>query len=124
MSENNKQDNPEAAKINSPDIKAKPTTEQSGAGPEGKPSASYGAGKIFGSKEEAILAFEFGDVDLRAKIKVRITKTSVSSVEPYEETKKIKSSELQTSDFEFLETSVGRILFNESLPANFPFQNQ
>jgi len=62
-----------------------------------------GAGKIFGSKEEAILVSEFGDIDLRAKIKVRIS---------------------AQASREFLETSVGRILFNETLPANFPFQNQ
>ena len=70
-----------------------------GAGPEGKPSASYGAGEIFGSKEEAILAFEFGNINLRAKIKVRM-------------------------DGKFVETSLGRILFNETLPKDFPFQNQ
>jgi len=59
-----------------------------------------GEGKIFESPNGAIIAFEFGDVDLRAKIKVRISKS------------------------EFIETSVGRILFNQALPKDFPFQNQ
>jgi DNA-directed RNA polymerase subunit beta' len=77
--------------------------EAKGAGPEGK-QASYGVNKIFGSKEEAILASEFGNIDLRAKIKVRVSNKVLEG--------------------EFVETSVGRILFNESLPANFPFQNQ
>jgi len=58
-----------------------------------------GEGKILGSAEEAILTYEFGEVDLRAKIKVRLKNN-------------------------FIETSVGRILFNESLPNDFPFQNQ
>jgi len=62
-----------------------------------------GEGKIFGSPEEAILTSEFGNIDLRAKIKVRVSN-------------KVSGG--------FVETSVGRILFNESLPANFPFQNQ
>jgi DNA-directed RNA polymerase subunit beta' len=75
-----------------------------------------GEGKVFGSPEEAILANELGNIDLKAKIKVRSKK--------YEETKKRKSSASQTSDFGFLETSVGRVLFNESLPENFPFQNE
>ncbi len=61
-----------------------------------------GEGKIFGSQDEAILASEFGEVDLKAKIKVR----------------------LQAKSNEFLETSGGRILFNEALPKDFPFQNQ
>ena len=60
-----------------------------------------GEGKIFGSPEEAILAYEFGEVDLRAKIQIR----PISSIGP-------------------IETSVGRILFNQALPEDFPFQNE
>ncbi len=58
-----------------------------------------GEGKVFGSPEEAIMAYELGNVDLRAKIKIRFKN-------------------------EFIETSVGRVLFNEALPENFPFQNE
>ena len=58
-----------------------------------------GEGKIFGEKEEAILAFELGKVNLRAKIKVKI-------------------------NGELIETSVGRIIFNSVFPEDFPFQNQ
>lgn len=58
-----------------------------------------GEGKIFGSPQEAILAYEFGQVDLKAKIKVKIGGN-------------------------FIETSVGRIIFNQTLPSDFPFQNQ
>ena len=59
-----------------------------------------GEGKIFSDFQEALLAHEFGDVDLRAKIKV-----------------KMPSGEI-------LETSVGRIIFNNVLPEDFPFQNE
>ncbi len=58
-----------------------------------------GEGKIFSCPEEAILAYESGSVDIKAKIKVKIKEN-------------------------FVETSVGRILFNQSLPEGFPFQNQ
>jgi len=58
-----------------------------------------GEGKVFSSPEEAVLAYELKHVDLRAKIKVRINDT-------------------------FIETSVGRILFNQALPEDFPFQNK
>lgn len=58
-----------------------------------------GEGKVFGSPEEAIMAYELGNVGLRAKIKIRFKN-------------------------EFIETSVGRVLFNETLPENFPFQNE
>ena len=58
-----------------------------------------GEGKIFGSGEEVILANQFDEVDLHAKIKVRINK-------------------------EIIETSVGRILVNQTLPENFEFVNK
>jgi DNA-directed RNA polymerase subunit beta' len=58
-----------------------------------------GEGKVFASPEEAILAFELGEVDLKAKIKAKI-------------------------DGNLIETSVGRIIFNKALPQGFPFQNK
>ena len=61
-----------------------------------------GAGKTFGSANEAILAYDFNEVDLRAKIKVRFAK----------------------SGGEFMETSVGRILFNKILPKEVPYINE
>jgi len=63
-----------------------------------KPGAS-GEGKIFSSKNEAILASDTEAIDLRAKIKIKTGK-------------------------EFLETSVGRVLFNNTLPDGFSFQNE
>ncbi|MDO8663254.1 MAG: DNA-directed RNA polymerase subunit beta' [Candidatus Wildermuthbacteria bacterium] len=64
-----------------------------------------GEGKFFGSAQEAIMTYEFGELDPKAKIKVRNPKAS-------------------TKTSEFVETCVGRILFNQALPADFPFQNQ
>ncbi len=66
-----------------------------------------GEGKIFGSPEEAILAYDFGDIDMRAKIKLRVN-----------------PSKPETQATGELETSVGRILFNQALPTDFPFQNK
>lgn len=58
-----------------------------------------GEGKIFSNPEETILAYEFGDIDLRARIRVRMRAS-------------------------LTETSVGRILFNETLPEDYPFVNE
>ena len=63
-----------------------------------KPEA-LGDGKIFGSKNEAILASDTEVVDLRAKIKVRTKE-------------------------QLVETTVGKILFNNCLPKDYPFQNE
>ena len=80
-----------------------------------------GEGKIFGNFQEAILAYEFGQIDLRAKIKCR----NVRKLEGWNEhsnkgQKPIQQSNTQT----FIETSVGRIIFNQTLPEDFPFINE
>ena len=67
-----------------------------------KPGAK-GEGKIFGSAEEAHLAHEFKEVDMKAAIKIPNPKSQTN---------------------EFIETSVGRLTFNEALPEDFPFQNK
>ncbi|MEK9183734.1 MAG: DNA-directed RNA polymerase subunit beta' [Patescibacteria group bacterium] len=54
-----------------------------------------GAGKVFGSKDEVFLAYEHGVVDLNAVIKLRN-----------------------------LETTTGRLIFNDVLPSDFEFVNQ
>ncbi len=61
-----------------------------------------GEGSIFGSFEEAKLAYNLGAIDFRAEIEVR---------EPGGSGQRIK-------------TSVGRILFNEVLPPKFGFLNK
>ena len=66
-----------------------------------------GAGKIFGSQEEAIQANQFGAVSLRAPIKI------INNGEP----------KLAAFTDRLIETSVGRILFNQTLPAELPFVN-
>lgn len=61
-----------------------------------------GDGKIFASSEEVALAYDLGVVDLHAKIKVQFTKG--------------KKREL-------IDTTVGRVLFNEIFPEEMRFVN-
>ncbi len=63
-----------------------------------------GEGMIFGDEKEAILAYDQGVVDLQALIKVRI-------------------ADLE-GNREIIETTVGRIIFNEILPPELRFVNQ
>jgi len=65
-----------------------------------------GENKAFGSKNEAILAYQEGFVNLRAKIKVRLKPNFVDGKE------------------KIVETSVGRILFNNILPDEMRFRNE
>lgn len=66
-----------------------------------------GEGKIFPTPNSAILAYDYGEVDLRALIKVRATNTP--RYEHLDET--------------IFETTVGRLLFNSVFPKDYPFQN-
>jgi len=61
-----------------------------------------GEGAIFGSFEEAKLAYELGHIDLRAEIEVR----------------------KQQENGQRIKTSVGRIIFNDVLPAELGFYNE
>ena len=66
---------------------------------------AYGEGKYFKSKNEAILAYENGAVTLHSKIKVRVSRTMADGTE-------------MTG---VIETTVGRILFNEIIPQDLGF---
>lgn len=66
-----------------------------------------GEGKYFESPESAIMAHNFGDIDFRARVKIMLPET-----EKYSKEERI------------VDTSVGRIIFNESLPADYPFLNK
>ncbi|OGN11641.1 MAG: DNA-directed RNA polymerase subunit beta' [Candidatus Yanofskybacteria bacterium RIFCSPHIGHO2_02_FULL_43_15c] len=68
-----------------------------------------GEGKLFSSEEEALLAYENDFVNLRAKIKVRVNRPL---------------GEEEKSEHGFIETTVGRIIFNQHLPESFPFVNK
>jgi len=63
-----------------------------------------GEGKVFSSPEEAIMAYDNGYVSLQARIKVRITK----------EIDGVKKSKI-------VQTTVGKILFNQAVPQNLGF---
>ena len=61
-----------------------------------------GEGKVFSDTKEVLVAYEFGNIDLNAKIKCPIPEKGLKGL---------------------VETTVGRIIFNQALPENYPFQN-
>ena len=69
----------------------------------GLTEGAKGEGKYFSTEEEVIIAESLGHISLRAKVRVLLTN---------EEGKK-----------ELVETSCGRVLFNEALPKSYPFVN-
>ncbi len=57
-----------------------------------------GEGKVFGTPEEAIFAFDCGEVEIHSRVKLRMKKKK-------------------------LETTMGRIILNDALPDDYPFVN-
>ena len=62
---------------------------------------AMGEGKIFSRPDEVVLAYESNVVDLHAKIKVRLSQ-----------------------DGELIDTTVGRVIFNEAIPEELRFINE
>ena len=59
-----------------------------------------GEGRAFGSIAEGLMAFDQGSLTMQAKIKIRLTKNGETAI---------------------METTLGRAIFNEILPAEHPF---
>lgn len=73
-------------------------------------AGAKGEGRIFTGIEEALLAYQQGDIELQAEIFARLRKESF----PEELRDDI-------ADFVLVKTSVGRMIFNEELPANLRY---
>ncbi|AEG43438.1 DNA-directed RNA polymerase subunit beta' [Isoptericola variabilis] len=77
-----------------------------------------GEGRVFSSQAEAIMAFDRGELDLNATIKVRMSDLvppshDFEAPEGWEQGQPI-----------LFETTLGRTIFNEALPVDYPFQNE
>jgi DNA-directed RNA polymerase subunit beta' len=92
-----------------------------------------GEGKIFASIEEALLAKHFGEVDLKARVKIRLPNVILngakqsegSRMNPNGALQSVAQSDLPQDDNDnLIETSVGRIIFNEPLPPEIGFINK
>ena len=92
-----------------------------------------GQGRVFSSLEEAEMALDRHEIDMQAKVLIRLSETFVlpKNWEPGEvkvlaprdgETDTAKEERFHDGTVLFA-TSYGRILFNETLPTDYPFVN-
>ncbi|WP_141015371.1 DNA-directed RNA polymerase subunit beta' [Nocardioides sambongensis] len=70
---------------------------------------SVGEGRVFSSPAEAIMAYDRNEITLQSAVKIRFDDAVVEGIEP--------GQPIQ------LETTLGRALFNDTLPADYPFVN-
>jgi len=75
-----------------------------------------GEGRVFTDTTEAMLAYQHGVVDLQALIKVRIGDVDVYNVAP-------PAKATMHTNGKLVETTVGRIILNDSLPERLRFKN-
>ena len=81
-----------------------------------------GAGRIFASEAEAIMARDAKNLDLQAPVKIRMP--GVTAVDNgVKGTPWVAPEGWQPGEQVLLETTLGRCLFNEALPADYRFVN-
>ena len=78
---------------------------------------AVGEGRVFGSVSEAQMALDKGDLHLQAKVRIRlrdqVPPRGWAAPEGWEQGQQI-----------LLETTLGRCLFNETLPVDYPFVDE
>src|SRR5881296_2831289 len=86
-----------------------------------KPGAK-GEGRVFGAPEEVILALEAGEVELLTPIRLRYTGEVIDLTTAYDD-QDIPHTVPVKMERQFIQTTVGRVIFNSHLPEKFPYVN-
>jgi len=76
-----------------------------------------GEGRAFTSPDEALMAYDNGEIDLNAPIKVRLVAEEPPAGAELPEG-------FSFGDEFVLESTIGRVLFNEALPSDYPWVNE
>src|SRR5438094_563337 len=81
-----------------------------------------GEGRVFASKEEVFLALDSQYVTTQTPIKLRVTGDLIDLTQEHD-TQDILRGTLQEDVRRVINTTVGRVIFNDSIPAGLPFIN-
>jgi DNA-directed RNA polymerase subunit beta' len=89
-------------------------------------SESEKSGKVmaFRDTHEAMMAYEIGKIGLHTRIKVRIPRRKFAAeVSESKQDKAARAHSPAASEYEVIDTTVGRCIFNDILPEVLPFYN-
>ncbi len=86
-----------------------------------KPGAK-GEGRAFGHTEEVVLALESGEVELLTPIRLRYEGEMIDLAAAYDD-QDVPHAESVNLKRQFINTTVGRVIFNDHLPKEMPFIN-
>jgi len=81
-----------------------------------------GEGRAFSSVEEAVLALEAGEVELLHADPPALQRRGINLTAAYDDQDVVHTAPI-TLDKQFLNTTVGRAIFNDHLPKGTPFVN-
>src|SRR5438105_5030426 len=81
-----------------------------------------GEGRVFASKEEVFLALDSKDVTTQTPIKLRIIGDLIDLTQEHD-TQDILRGTLQEDVRRVINTTVGRVIFNDAIPAGLPYIN-
>ena len=85
-------------------------------------SNTKGEGRIFADFDEVVLAYEAGEVTTHTPIRVRYSGQYIDLTTQYND-QDISHAEVQDIERTLIDTTVGRVLFNQSLQEVVPFIN-
>ncbi len=81
-----------------------------------------GEGRTFASAEDVLIALEMGEVETLTPIRLRYTGRVVDLVHAFD-TQNILHTEPIVFEKQYMETTVGRVIFNDNLPEEMPYIN-
>jgi DNA-directed RNA polymerase subunit beta' len=81
-----------------------------------------GEGRVFSSMDEVLLALQAGEVETLTPVHVRYTGKLMNLTTLYDDQDVLRAP-IQEVESQLIDTSVGRVIFNQALPDELPFVN-
>ncbi len=85
-------------------------------------AGAKGEGRVFGNEDDVVLALEAGEVETLTPIRLRIS-GQLLDLTVARDDQAVLQAEVQDVERKIINTTVGRVIFNTSLPAIMPFVN-
>ncbi len=85
-------------------------------------SGAKGEGKAFGNANDVMLALEAGELETLSPIRLRYT-GELQDLTAARDDQDVLRTEVQAVDNKIINTTVGRVILNQSLPVEMPFVN-
>src|SRR5512147_451387 len=85
-------------------------------------SGAKGEGRAFGNPDDVMLALEAGEVETLSPIRLRYT-GDLQDLTAARDDQDVLRTEIQKVDKKVINTTVGRVILNQSIPVEMPFVN-